>query len=117
MKRIVVGSRGSFAAACDFMDIKDDLVAHGIEIIRATKRPKRIITPYAVIEVLDVINENELRGKKSFDRCFGAARYWKHILQRDNDTDERDDYLGDEVVDVVGYVLYLKEKEIKNVNN
>ena len=111
MKRIVVGSRSSFAADCDFMDIRDDLVAHGIEIVRATRCPKRIMTPYAVIEVLNVSNENELRGRKSFDRCFGAARYWKHVLQRDDDTDERDDYLGNDVEDVVGYVLYLKEKE------
>lgn len=116
MKRIVVGSHGSFAASCDFMDIKDDLVTYGIEITRTTRNPKRIITPYAEIEVLNVSNKNELRCRRSFDRCFGAARYWKHVLQRD-DVDERDDYLGNEVEDVVGYVLYLKEKEKKNVKN
>lgn len=113
MKRIVVGCRGSFATACDFMDIKDDLVAYGIEIIKATTKPcNLIVTPYAEIEVLDVTDKQKMMGKHYFDRCFGYARHWRHILQKEDDADERDDYLGSDVVDVVGYVLYLKEKEI-----
>lgn len=116
MKRIVVGCRGSFAAACDFMDIKDDLEVYGVEIIKATTKPTNlIVTPYAEIEVLDITDRARLQGKQYFDRCFGYARYWRHILQREDDTDECDDYLGN---DVAEYVLYLKEKEIKkNVNN
>ena len=112
MKRIAVGSHGSFSAACDFMDIKDDLEVNGIEIIKSTTKPsKLIITPYAEIEVIDVGYKTRLQGKQYFDRCFGYARYWRHILQKEDYTDERDDYLGNDVEDVVGYVLYLKEKE------
>lgn len=116
MKRIAVGCRGSFATACDFMDIKDDLVAYGVEIIKSTtKHTNLIVTPYAEIEVLDITDTVKLKGKQYFDRCFGFAQYWRHILQKEDDVDERDDYFGSEVEDVVGYVLYLKERE-KEIN-